>query len=63
MKLKPCPFCGGKAKEGIDYGLYSQESLACGCEICGCRTKIYTNKEQAISAWNRRIKNVKSSCS
>lgn len=49
-KLKPCPFCGGKAK--INGG-----SVLCyvRCESCKARVwSCYETKEEAIAAWNQR---------
>ena len=64
--LKPCPFCGGQAM------LITSPSLGTvyiQCKYCtamvGRKRKIvssmigsefFTNKEKAIEAWNRRIK-------
>ena len=59
-KLKPCPFCGGKAiytdnynNDGTGHCVY--------CENCGCGTGILTGaspirtlKEMVYGAWNRR---------
>ena len=66
--LKPCPFCGDKFPtlhistdkrylvniygEGI---LVEDNSYEIACRICGCRTSLWTNKEKAIEAWNRRV--------
>lgn len=58
-ELKPCPFCGGKAKEGErlteDYNIAN--FIICGDS--GCRANIgmigsFAKKEKAISAWNTR---------
>ena len=62
-ELKPCPFCGGKAK------LYSQK-VAGGydysyvfCESCKIGTKKYEvspeycANDKATEAWNRRADN------
>lgn len=52
-KLKPCPFCGGKA--------YANETDWKGwwhgwviCEKCGAKIEKQT-KDEAIEAWNKRV--------
>lgn len=51
-KLKPCPCCGGKAKEHIaffGFGYYVK------CEDCGFRTTYNCKtKEEATTRWNNR---------
>ena len=50
IKLKPCPFCGGKADLYLDgRGLYVVQ-----CDYCGNRTICCQTKEGAVGAWNRR---------
>ena len=51
-KLKPCPFCGGKAKlfEDKDYQIYSAT-----CTECDAGTNAYGIEQDAIEAWNRRV--------
>ena len=51
-KLKPCPFCGGKAKlsEDKDYQIYSVN-----CTECDAGTNSYGIKRDATDAWNKRI--------
>lgn len=56
-KLKPCPFCGCKAelREHVFHNLPSTFSVS--CNVCGAGIKPFHNtKEQAIEAWNRRVK-------
>ena len=49
-KLKPCPFCGGKAMiNGITL-VYIK------CTKCGVETVGYREEDEAITAWNRRAK-------
>ena len=67
-KLKPYPFCGGKADVLIlikarcfflDAGLRlrRQELLyQVVCHTCGALTQLMDIKQEAIKAWNRRIK-------
>lgn len=67
-ELKPCPFCGGKAKVKATKKDCTGFTIWCACE-CGARTGGFcsdTNKEddtmeniekckkRAIKAWNRR---------
>lgn len=55
-ELKPCPFCGGKAKlkHIKGYGYYIR------CDGVGCGLQVYThpvkNKYKAIEVWNRRMR-------
>ena len=53
-KLKPCPFCGGKAeimKMGYPHWIYC---LKCGARVHGYVTETKTNEKASIEAWNRR---------
>ena len=65
MKLKPCPFCGGKAivdsepvplylrtKQDPD-GEYAPVAWWCVCEECGEESAYQTTELKAIEAWNR----------
>lgn len=50
---KPCPFCGGKAKVKLMLGNYGIACTKClGC-IFPDRNQ---TEEEAIEAWNRRVK-------
>lgn len=57
-ELKPCPFCGGEAKEVYRYDPFDGYQGDCGCFIASCSkcsTQIAERtKEKAIEAWNRR---------
>ena len=52
-KLKPCPFCGGKATmEKHEYGV-----IELGCDNVGCivlPSAKHLSEEAAAKAWNRR---------
>lgn len=50
VKIKPCPFCGGKAD--VDVGNYG--GLVCYCKKCFSQGKQCNTKEEAIEWWNRR---------
>ena len=52
-RLKPCPFCGGKARmvESVLPGFY----VACSNVFkCGGRQEQFDTEAEAIEAWNRR---------
>ena len=58
MKLKHCPFCGGKA--------FLSDNSSCSyvcCEDCGATgqsfnmSKKYSSDEKAAEAWNKRVPN------
>jgi len=59
MKIKDCPFCGGKAEVIQDsvskkwhvscHAPYNEEGC---CEAC---TQPYTSMEDAVEAWNIRV--------
>ena len=53
IKLKPCPFCGGKAKVGTTGYSYK---VYCDTPSCDVRpnTRFHKTRENAIKAWNRR---------
>ena len=59
-ELKPCPFCGGKARF-VDNGepngsKYYFADVICTNQVCrGCSSYLESKtKEQAIAVWNRR---------
>lgn len=54
--LKPCPFCGGKAK--ICSADFNSAFVKCANIVgCGCKFEWFDSKEAAIEAWNRRADN------
>ena len=61
IKLKSCPFCGGKAEihrtSGDEY--YVDCSLENGFCHAIPRTWDYSTPEEAVEAWNRRAGDTK----
>ncbi len=62
LKLKPCPFCGGKA----EYQQFAnpKNSYKVACTVCRCQTYGYDcptegthtdNKSMQAEIWNRRV--------
>ena len=56
IRLKPCPFCGGKAE--LVRGMWE---VWVDCDAChassGMESEI--NESTAVANWNRRVKAVK----
>lgn len=52
-KLKPCPFCGGKACTLIDEEGYTPQ-YSVQCQNCKIETLAFDKKAEAIAAWNKR---------
>lgn len=53
--LKNCPFCGGEAI--IDKETpYMFPIFRVKCSDCEMKTEVHTYKQNAIDAWNRRVK-------
>jgi len=50
MKIKRCPFCGGKARHFVNY--FDQHVVY--CVKCEAETGHEAKKKQAIKAWNKR---------
>ena len=58
MELKPCPFCGGSPKliHAFDHNLFAirHTCLSFGRPILMIDSILFTTKDDAIKAWNRR---------
>lgn len=57
-ELKPCPFCGGEAAIR-EYSNGFNIWFRVRCDSCGVAQDGIRNgygKEQAVEAWNRRVK-------
>lgn len=61
-QLKPCPFCGGKAKlakQTVSMWFLQFDSYYVVCNTCGARSRISVEvaeeKDKAIEAWNMRV--------
>ena len=59
MKLKSCPFCGGKAmyhaitiKRRYDKNVLQWGYV--GCISCGCEKPALPKKSESIKSWNHR---------
>ena len=55
IKLKRCPFCGGKAKKRVVHEdiLHVKYWVIC-CEECDCKSSAWQDVNKAIEAWNTR---------
>ena len=54
-KLKPCPFCGGRAKRETARGFVVPPMHIVRCTKCGCMTTwMREDWRNAVSVWNRR---------
>lgn len=57
QKLKPCPFCGGKAHYGQaikDIDTYTWVKWVY-CTSCKATTGKSTNRAEVVRAWNQRV--------
>ena len=54
QKLKPCPFCKGKA-DFYKLSIYGKpKGYGVYCESCEIQTNPYSSKQNARKFWNRR---------
>lgn len=61
-RLLNCPFCGGEAKEWVEfegytdgYGCHDERNLHhCGCTRCGVLFSAYWDKDFPRRMWNTR---------
>ncbi len=57
-ELKPCPFCGGKARRVIGFmGVNFFKCTACGATVSFDNEYYNNHKNEAVKAWNRRVDN------
>jgi len=56
IKLKPCPFCGGKAEiiKCLRRGISITYTVSCGAGGCMANISYCPSEDAAIKAWNRR---------
>ena len=59
-KLKPCPFCGGKASINFDSEATVDTQGRCWaynivCDKCCATSGLAYSIEMAIEIWNRRV--------
>lgn len=61
-KLKPCPFCGGRAVHrpwiGERSSVVGAEPHFIRCDSCKSATKLFDLREEAEATWNRRSDDV-----
>lgn len=55
VKLKRCPFCGGKAIIQHEAGEDGNVLIRAECQDCGCRTKGCETYDEAAESWNKRV--------
>lgn len=49
-ELKPCPFCA----ENSVYIQRCGSTYFVQCLFCGATTRLFTDEQEAVAAWNRR---------
>ncbi len=58
IELKPCPFCGGKAKMVVYTNYNDYNDYVVNCTKCGASVPIWHETEkEAAQWWNRRDEN------
>lgn len=61
-ELKPCPFCGGKARIVIAPLMGTRAFI---CDKCGADVMFYgaeKDTQKAVNAWNRRANDEQTDC-
>ena len=54
IELKPCPFCGGKAEIGINFGRFGIGCTECEANMRSTEVGGDFENESLIEAWNKR---------
>lgn len=65
IKLMPCPFCGKTSAYvdeshtvGVDGGLITDTHWHVTCAYCEVETRSFNSRDDAVHAWNTRVKEV-----
>lgn len=54
-KIKPCPFCGSKDIEILEWTFKNDiNTWQVECQECGVSGSMYSIKAEAVEEWNRR---------
>lgn len=62
-ELKPCPFCGGKPFVSAKLPFFGETpTVAVVCGDCNASSKHKRAEDEAIEAWNRRMKDGERIC-
>lgn len=56
VTLKPCPFCGGKAKIDTYRIIGDNHELMVFCTECAIRTQLMLNLDDVVAKWNSRAR-------